>query len=112
MLPPVALIFKLLLAVAAELTPLHSKGNNPTASLIKPSASVSKPISIVVPVNDPKAVNDVTDAPVGIKLYNTLLPLFKGEVVKNFFNDVDFEIYNPIISGGLKSLEEIIEPAR
>ena len=37
---------------------------------------------------------------------------FKGEVVKNFFNDVDFEFYNPIISGGLKSLEEIIEPAR
>lgn len=37
---------------------------------------------------------------------------FKGDVVKNFFNDIDFEIYSPIISGSLKSLEEIIEHAR
>lgn len=37
---------------------------------------------------------------------------FSGEVVKNFFNDIDFEIYSPIISGGFRTLEEIHEPPR
>ncbi len=31
---------------------------------------------------------------------------FSPEVVKNFFLDIDFEIYFPIITGSLRTLEE------